>query len=54
LLMFLRICLQSGAGITVVIEWPLLTTMDFCSLGYVVWPKRFERKAEQVARSDGL
>ena len=52
LLVFLRIVMQSGAGITVVIEWPLLTAMDFCSIGYVVWPKRFERKAEQVALSD--
>lgn len=52
LLLFLRIWAQSGGGLTVLIEWPLLTTMDFCSIGYVVWPKRFERKAEQVAPSD--
>ena len=52
LLLFLRIWAQSGGGMTVVIEWPLLTTMDFYSIGYVVFPKRFERKVEQVAPSD--
>lgn len=48
LLMFSRIWLASLAGFAVVIEGPLLLAMDFYSIGYVVWPKRFERHAEQV------
>lgn len=52
LLLFLRIWAQSGGGLTVVVEGPLLFAMDIYAIGYVVWPKRFERKAEQVAPSN--
>ena len=51
LLLFLRIWAQSGGGLTLVLEWPLLVTMDFCSILYIVMPKRFERRAEQIVPS---
>jgi len=52
LLLFLRIWAQSGGGLTLVIEWPLLTTMDFCSILYLVSPQKLERQAKQAAPSD--
>jgi hypothetical protein len=51
LLLFLRVCAQSGGGLTAVIELPLLTAMDFCSILYIVLPKGFQR---QTIQADGL